>query len=431
MRFEIVIKFACAMMLCISCASITSAITIDVRYPAGTLFSSSADPAAKAAINAAAADLGAAITSSLGAVNTDTYSGVSGSATVTFNWNADYQHPVTGQSFSVPNATLAADTVTVFVGTANLAGLAGQSSEALAQGGPHIGISSPQVIYNPSQPGQWPAAAAAGASQSEAAYLRGSGPTIGTLMGGGTIAGVSGNYSASYGATFGSAWFDVDQDNNGVRDSDNSLDSYWHWNHNANVAGGKNDLYSVALHEFLHVLGIGSSHSWDALTNGTSWSGSEVSAITGSNANLIDADDSHIARNVFSTRISDGSAQEVVMDPNLTQGQRKSLTVLDLAFLRDLGYETVTPTLPADYNGDGDVDGADLATLENWYGINANGDTDGDGDTDGTDYLNWQRAYTGQGGVISLVPEPSTVTLLLLTVAAFSFCGRFKLAGQN
>ena len=43
----------------------------------------------------------------------------------------------------------------------------------------------------------------------------------------------------------------------------------------------------------------------------------------------------------MSTRLSDGLAQEAVMDPTITVGTRKTLTELDLAFLRDLGFTTV------------------------------------------------------------------------------------------
>jgi hypothetical protein len=119
----------------------------------------------------------------------------------------------------------------------------------------------------------------------------------------------------------------------------------------------------------------------------------------------------------MSTRISDGAAQEAVMDPTLTQGTRKSLTALDLAFLRDIGYTTITPTPvfnPADFNEDGDVDSADLLIWQSAYGVNPNGDTDNDGDSDGRDFLFWQRAYTGTGPLTSAVavPEPSTILML-------------------
>jgi len=129
----------------------------------------------------------------------------------------------------------------------------------------------------------------------------------------------------------------------------------------------------------------------------------------------------HIASNVMSTRISDGLPQEVVLDPTVTNGTRKELTLLDLAFLRDIGYETIMPTFsnPPDYDGDGDIDGFDLATFSNWYGVNDSGDADGDGDTDGADFLVWQQQYTGPITTLSAasVPEPGTAVLLCLGLA--------------
>jgi len=71
-------------------------------------------------------------------------------------------------------------------------------------------------------------------------------------------------------------------------------------------------------------------------------------------------------------------------------------------------------TLTADFEPDGDVDGADLATWVLAFGANANGDTDNDADSDGTDFLNWQRQFTGVGGsspAVTVVPEPSACLL--------------------
>ena len=45
----------------------------------------------------------------------------------------------------------------------------------------------------------------------------------------------------------------------------------------------------------------------------------------------------------------------------------------------------------ADFNGDGSVNGLDLAQWEGDVGLNGNSDADGDGDSDGADYLAWQR----------------------------------------
>jgi hypothetical protein len=120
----------------------------------------------------------------------------------------------------------------------------------------------------------------------------------------------------------------------------------------------------------------------------------------------------------MSTSIVDGAPQEVVMDPSITQGSRKYLTALDLAFLRDIGYATIIPDpqdfSPADFNEDGDVDAADLLAWQGAYGVNASGDTDEDGDTDGRDFLVWQREFTGPGPFSAkmAVPEPTSAALL-------------------
>lgn len=385
------------------------AINISVQYAPGTLFYSGIDGTAKAAINAAAADVSEAITTSLNAITTDVYTGTNASTTVTFDWSFNYTDPSTGGSATIDVATIAAETVTLFVGTRSLYG------STLGQGGPTgIGLQLGASGF----PSESPAAVNDGAVQSELALTRGGGPVIGTLDRTWNWSGYTEDYSVDYGISYGSLALDNDSNDNGSPDSAAVLDNYWHWDHTTSVASGKNDLYSVALHEILHAVGLGTSESWNDLTSGTTWNGSEVQAITGSGANLIDGAGSHIAEDVMSTRISDGSPQEVVMDPTITRGSRKELTTLDLAFLRDIGYETVTPSLlPADYNGDGYVDASDLATLDNWYGVNGNGDADGDGDTDGNDFLAWQQQYTGPSPVVANVPEPTSAFLLVIGLA--------------
>jgi hypothetical protein len=49
----------------------------------------------------------------------------------------------------------------------------------------------------------------------------------------------------------------------------------------------------------------------------------------------------HIAAGTVSTRLSDGTAQQAVMTPAIFNGQRKKFTRLDLAFLRDIGWQTI------------------------------------------------------------------------------------------
>jgi hypothetical protein len=71
---------------------------------------------------------------------------------------------------------------------------------------------------------------------------------------------------------------------------------------------------------------------------------------------------------------------------------------------------------PADFNGDGMVNAADLAKWRADFGANAGSDADGDGDSDGNDFLIWQRnlGAPGAGGNLAAVPEPSSLALAVL-----------------
>ncbi|WP_145060116.1 metallophosphoesterase [Adhaeretor mobilis] len=71
----------------------------------------------------------------------------------------------------------------------------------------------------------------------------------------------------------------------------------------------------------------------------------------------------------------------------------------------------------ADFDGDGDVDDADLLQWKSSYGVDALADADSDGDSDGQDFLAWQRQYTGSLTVATTVVEPSSLTLLALLSA--------------
>lgn len=71
------------------------------------------------------------------------------------------------------------------------------------------------------------------------------------------------------------------------------------------------------------------------------------------------------------------------------------------------------PGTGADYNGDGNVNGADLAAWRIGFGAaagatHAEGDADNDGDVEGRDFLFWQRQF-GAGSGASSVPEPATL----------------------
>jgi hypothetical protein len=87
-----------------------------------------------------------------------------------------------------------------------------------------------------------------------------------------------------------------------------------------------------------------------------------------------------------------------------------------------------SPTIPGDFNLDGDVDAGDLLAWKNNFPLLGGasvgqGDADADADVDGADFLVWQRNYSGPG--ISAIPEPSA--MLLTAAAATPFFGRRRL----
>lgn len=87
-----------------------------------------------------------------------------------------------------------------------------------------------------------------------------------------------------------------------------------------------------------------------------------------------------------------------------------------------------------DLDGDGAVDGEDLAAWVGGYGAGGDGDVDGDGDSDGRDLLAWQQenwSITGQTSAptplagSTAVPEPNSLAALIfgLVVAVSSRSG--------
>ena len=326
------------LVLCLSqfglaaCAHALS-LQLDYSYDAANGNFFGLNPTAKAAVDAAAADIGNAILPSLGAIPTDTFNGTNGQTNVTIDWKVTFSNPSTGATVTLQTFTRLADDIVIYVGMRPLLG------PTLGQGGPGgAGIN----LSGSGLPAQWVGAVNNAQSASNAVMPRDGGPIVGSLRGSSTFGTATANYDLKYGAILGNLWLDSDSNNDGTVDSASLLDSYWHYDHTSAVAAGQNDMYSVALHELIHSIGFGSSESWTSLVSGTTWLGAQATQLNGgSGTNLVSPDGAHIASGLMSPRLSDSVMQEAVMDPTLTAGTRKSLTQLDLAFLRDLGYATI------------------------------------------------------------------------------------------
>ncbi len=100
------------------------------------------------------------------------------------------------------------------------------------------------------------------------------------------------------------------------------------------LQSGEFDFYSVALHELAHVLGYGTSGSFDSHVVSGNFVGSAVGTVA------LTSDTSHWAEGTQST--FNGMAQEAAMDPSISAGTRKYFTDLDFAAMQDIGWQ-VTP----------------------------------------------------------------------------------------
>lgn len=213
-------------------------------------------------------------------------------------FNAVLIRPDTGASETINGFSVATDTLTVFAGGRNLGG-------SLGLGGPGgFGASGSQAFL-------------------DNAFSRGEGD--------GTQGAVEGATATDFAPWGGGITFNTST-TNWYFDDDVSTDD---------VPFGQSDFFSIALHELGHLLGIGTSDSWENFVSGSNFTGPASSAANGGNVSL-SGDVSHWADGTTSNGL------EAAMDPIITQGDRKRFTELDLAGLTDVGWEvTPIPVPPA------------------------------------------------------------------------------------
>lgn len=149
-------------------------------------------------------------------------------------------------------------------------------------------------------------------------------------------------------------------------------DADWHFDPQLPVPPDRFDLLTSAIHELGHVLGIGTAESWGVRVPRRSFEGTEAVEIYGEAMSLA-PDRAHFADGT-SSHVR-GVPQRAVFTNGQARGERRLLTELDCAALRDLGWRRgvgdpassaienayAERRIKGDVNGDGVVDADDAA----------------------------------------------------------------------
>jgi hypothetical protein len=118
------------------------------------------------------------------------------------------------------------------------------------------------------------------------------------------------------------------------------------------------------------------------------------------------------------TDVIGASDIEVYIDDFVTSTGAGGVAGANRTWYDGLGYALVDALapLPGDFDGNGFVDGLDLAQWQGDYLENGDSDADGDGDSDGQDFLIWQQNLTPLATAATTaeaVPEPAASVLVL------------------
>lgn len=299
-------KLAIPLML-VATASCTEALTIEIRYElAGSSFYNQAG--AKEALRAAADFYEDLISDSLGAINPAQYPGAA--------WTPTYASPVNGNTVNMnaqANLVVPANTIIIYAGSMNL----GAAAARAGAGGINLGGSSLawwNQVYNRGEPG---------AVQ---------------------LVQVGGNVNFTSNPTDFAPWGGVIFFNSSIAN----------WNFSTSNATGTAgpDALSVALHELGHVLGLGTYRadcSWTTLINQANGKFMGPLALSSFGVNP-QTDAVHVLPGVTKSRaygcfgVPHGTAVFPLMSESLPVSNTFDVpTDLDLAMLRDIGWELTLP----------------------------------------------------------------------------------------
>jgi hypothetical protein len=208
----------------------------------------------------------------------------------TNTWKAIIDHPATSSNTEIPNLIVPANTLIVYAG--------GREMSSLGIGGPGGFTSSGTTAWN-------------------------------DLVGSRGEINSRGDDATDFGPFGGSITFDL------------TPSGGWYFSLDEAGLASQSDFYSVALHEMTHLLGFGTSDSFEANVVGSTFTGpASLGEFDGTGNIPLSSDRAH-----WSSGTTD-SGKEAAMDPDLTTGTRKTLSALDIAGLDDVGWEIpLTATL--------------------------------------------------------------------------------------